>query len=89
MELQDLRVFISVYEACNFQQASKALSITQSSVSWRIRRLEREVSGALFVRLPRGVRPTPKADTLYRYALRHIALLKETERAMKPETGAA
>ncbi len=88
MDPQDLRVFISVYEARNFLRASEALRVSQSSVSARIANLEREF-GELFVRLPRGVIPTEKAHVLYRYAQRMVALSEETVRAVKDAKGAA
>ena len=89
MDIQDLRVFISVYDARNFLRASAALRVTQSSVSSRIRNLEDEIGASLFVRLQRGVRPTEKADVLYRHAKRTVASLEETERAMQAESGVA
>lgn len=89
MDLQDLRVFISVYEMRNFLRASVALRVAQSSVSWRIRNLEREIDGSLFERLQRGVRPTAKAEVLYRHAQKTLASLEETERAVRETKGAA
>jgi len=82
MDLQDLRVFIAVYEARNFLRASEALRVTQSSVSFRIRELERDL-GELFVRLPRGVKPTEKGETLYRHARRTLAFVAETDQAVR------
>lgn len=82
MDFQDLRVFLAVYEARNFLRASEALGVTQSSVSVRIRNLEHEY-GKLFVRLPRGVKPNERAETLYRYAQRMLALLEETGCAVR------
>lgn len=81
-------MFISVYDARNLLRASEALRVTQSSVSVRIRDLEREF-GKLFIRLPRGVKPTEKADTLYRYARRMLDLMEETGRAVRDSKGAA
>lgn len=89
MDLQDLRVFISVYDARNLLHASDALNRDPSTVSWRIARLEREIGSPLFIRLSQGVRPTEKADALYRVALRALAAMEEVERTVKPEKGAA
>lgn len=82
MDIQDLRVFLAVYEARNMLRAGEALRVTPSSVSVRIRNLERDY-GELFVRLPRGVRPTEKGETLYRYAQRTLAFLAETDQAIR------
>ena len=89
MNDQDLRFFISVYDARNFLRASEALRVTPAAVSLRIRKLEREIGAPLFVRLQRGVRPTAKAAVLYRVAIRAIAAMEDVERAAKPLKGAA
>jgi LysR family nitrogen assimilation transcriptional regulator len=82
MDIRDLRVFLAVYEARNMLRASEALRVTSSSVSVRIRNLEKDY-GALFLRNPRGVEPTEKAQTLYRYARRTLAVLAETDQAVR------
>jgi|CXWL01.1.fsa_nt_gi DNA-binding transcriptional LysR family regulator len=82
MNVRDLRVVVAVYEARNMLRAGEALRVTPSSVSVRIRNLEK-VYGELFVRNPRGVEPTEKAQTLYRYARRTLALLAETDQAVR------
>jgi DNA-binding transcriptional LysR family regulator len=89
MDIQDLRVFISVYDARNLLHASDALNRDPSTVSWRIARLEREIGSPLFVRLPQGVRPTEKADALYRVALRALAAMEDVERVARDTKGAA
>ena len=79
--LRDLQCFVSVYELRSFSRAADALDTVQSQVSLRIRRLERFMASALFVRRPRGVVPTEKGELLHRHAqrvLRDVADL-ETE----------
>lgn len=88
MALRDLRIFISVYDARNVLRASVALRMSQSSVSTRIANLE-EKYGELFLRLPRGMMPTEKAHTLYRYAQRILALHEETGLAVRETKDAA
>lgn len=82
MDIQDLRVFVAVYEARNLLRASELLRVTQSSVSVRIRNMERDY-GKLFQRLPRGVTPTDKGETLYRHACRTLAFLAEADQAVR------
>lgn len=68
MELKDLRWFISVYDAKSFGRAAQSLNTTQSNVSARIRKFEREFEGPLFQRLHRSIEPTAKGLLAYRYA---------------------
>lgn len=75
MTLDDLRVFITVYETGNLSAVARALSCTQSAVSQHIRHLERETGLALIERQPRGVTPTRAGQILYQGALGGIASL--------------
>ncbi|HEY7482926.1 MAG TPA: LysR family transcriptional regulator [Streptosporangiaceae bacterium] len=75
MTLDDLRVFIAVYETGNLSTVARTLSCTQSAVSQHVKRLEREVGMALIERQPRGVAPTEAGRILYQAALGGIASL--------------
>ena len=75
MTLEDLRVFVTVYQAGNLSAAARTLSCTQSAVSQHIRRLEKQTGLALIERRPRGVVPTPAGRVLYEAALTGIASL--------------
>lgn len=58
IELRHLRVFLAAAEHGSFRKAAAWLEIRQSSVSRRIRDLERQLGSALFIRHPGGVRMT-------------------------------
>jgi DNA-binding transcriptional LysR family regulator len=73
--LDDLRVFIAVYETGNISTVARTLCRTQSAVSQHVRRLERETGLALIERRPRGVVPTEAGRILYQAALGGIASL--------------
>jgi DNA-binding transcriptional LysR family regulator len=73
--LDDLRVFVTVYETGNLSAVARALSCTQSAVSQHVRRLEHETGLALIERQPRGVVPTPAGRILYQAALGGLASL--------------
>jgi DNA-binding transcriptional LysR family regulator len=73
--LDDLRVFITVYETRNLSAVARALRCTQSAVSQHVKRLEKETGLALIERQPRGVTPTPAGRILYQAALGGIASL--------------
>ncbi len=75
MTLDDIRVFIKVYETGNLSAVARALSCSQSAVSQHIKRLERQAGLVLIERQPRGVAPTQAGRILYRAALGGIASL--------------
>lgn len=50
MELRQLRYFVKVAETLNFSEASRALFITQSTLSQQIKQLEQEIGAQLFLR---------------------------------------
>lgn len=75
MTLDDLRVFITVYETGNLSAVARALNRTQSAVSQHIRRLESETGLTLIERQPRGIAPTPAGRILYQAALGGITSL--------------
>jgi len=83
MDVDDLRVFIAVYESEGFSRASQKLGTVQSNVSARIRGLEETLGVPLFERRYRRVAPTASADQLYRHARKVIDALNRASRAMK------
>ena len=64
MELRQLRYFLKVAELLNFSEASKALFVTQSTLSQQIKQLETE----LFERNSHEVTLTEAGQKLVRYA---------------------
>lgn len=66
---ETLRLFVAVADSGSFTQAAARLDYTQSAVSRRIAALEEQAGGALFERLPRGVRLRPAGEALYRHAI--------------------
>lgn len=75
MTLDDLRVFVTVYETGNLSAVARTLCCTQSAVSQHIKHLEKETGLALIERQPRGVAPTRAGRILYQAALGGIASL--------------
>ncbi|MFE5581912.1 LysR family transcriptional regulator [Kitasatospora sp. NPDC056531] len=58
MTLDDLRVFAAVCRAGSLSAVARDLACSQSAVSQRVKRLERELGLTLIERHPRGVAPT-------------------------------
>lgn len=73
--LEDLRVFVTVYETGNLSAVARALRCSQSAVSQHVKRLEHETGLALIERQPRGVVPTQAGRVLYQAAIGGIASL--------------
>jgi DNA-binding transcriptional LysR family regulator len=59
------RVFLAVYEAGSFAQASERLFTPPPTINYQIKELEKQLGAKLFVPHPRGVTPTDKATELY------------------------
>jgi DNA-binding transcriptional LysR family regulator len=87
-DVRDLRCFILVYDLGGFARAAKALNLTQSSVSARILKLEREFNGPLFVRLHRSIVPTHKGERAYRYAKDVVNRVDEGARRIRDSEAA-
>jgi DNA-binding transcriptional LysR family regulator len=79
VELRDLRTFEAVVRHRTVTDAAVALDLAPSSVSSRIRALERSLGVTLFVRGPAGMRLTPAGERLRGWARR---LLEQAERAV-------
>jgi DNA-binding transcriptional LysR family regulator len=66
LSLDLLRTFLAVYREGSLTQAAQRLSLSQPAVTAQLRAMEEALGRPLFVRLPRGVAPTPAADLLAR-----------------------
>jgi DNA-binding transcriptional LysR family regulator len=68
MSPDELRSFLTAYEAGSLQKAAGLLNLTQPTLSRRIQRLEDVLGVCLFVRSPAGLAPTAFAHALARRA---------------------
>ena len=78
----DIRLFLAVCEHRSFTAAARSLEITQSSVSRRIARLERQCGEALFHRGRQGAVPTARAMALLEEALPMARAARSFERSL-------
>lgn len=85
MELHQLRYAVAVARAGNFSRAAAQCRVAQPSLSQQIQKLEDELGGLLFERLPRGARLTPFGEAFLRRAQ---SILNEVE-VLKREAGDA
>lgn len=82
MDIQNLSAFIAVSEQNSFSKAAEQLFITQPAVSKRISSLESELGTQLFDRIGRRVQLTEAGHALLPSALRILAELDESKRAI-------
>ena len=82
MEIQNLSAFITVSEKQSFSKAGELLFITQPAVSKRIAALETELNTRLFDRIGKQVQLTEAGRALLPSALRILAELEESKRAI-------
>ena len=78
------KVFYYVAKYQNISAAAKALYLSQPTVSYSIRNLEKELGCALFIRTKKGVMLTPEGTMLYKHvakACEHIFQAEEEVRA--------
>jgi LysR family transcriptional regulator, benzoate and cis,cis-muconate-responsive activator of ben and cat genes len=86
VDLRHLRSFVAVAEELHFSRAAQRLNLAQSAVSAQVRKLEREVGGALLVRTSRRVLLTPAGEALLEDAR---ALLAAADDALARARGLA
>ena len=83
MELRQLRYFVKVAELLSFSKASKALYITQSTLSQQIKQLEDELDMALFFRNNHKVSLTEAGQTFLEGAKRLLAEADDNKAKMR------
>lgn len=82
MTLVQLETFFWVVSLGSFGAAAERLHATQSTISMRIRELERNLGTELFDRTQRSARLTPKGHELMEYAARLLDLAAEIQNRM-------
>jgi DNA-binding transcriptional LysR family regulator len=86
MRLRQIEYFVAVVEAGSITQAAANLYLAQPSLSHQITTLEKELGGALFERLPRGLRLTPAGRAFFVEAKRIVADVGRAQRAVQAVT---
>ena len=81
--LDVFRVFVAVYRAGSVSGAARERHLTQPAVSAHLSTLEARVGEALFIRTPKGVRPTERGKLLYTQVADAVDRLEKTERGLR------
>jgi len=74
MEIHQLRYFCAIVKQGTFTRAAESVYVAQPSLSQQILKLEDELGGMLFYRLPRAARLTPLGEF---FLPRALAILQE------------
>ncbi|MBP1628135.1 MAG: hdfR 3 [Holophagaceae bacterium] len=90
MDIKQLHCFTTVAKHLNFSEAAKHLAITQSTVSYQIAELERQLDMKLFVRDKHSVKLTTSGTIFAQEVTRILADLNEAvNKAWMAKSGAA
>lgn len=65
LDMQDLMVFIAVYDQNSVTEVSETLFVSQSTVSYSLKKLRTSFEDELFINTRAGMRPTCKATSMY------------------------
>ncbi len=68
--------FMAIFNARSISKAAMVLNLTQPAVTKQLQQLETRIGKQLFVRVPRGVEPTPAAHDLARRIGVHLEALE-------------
>jgi len=85
-DLQDLRLFTHVSEACSLTGGAQRAHISTAAASTRMKALEGQLDSRLFYRSSQGVELTPAGDRLLRHAR---AILRQVEHVKSDFSGYA
>src|ERR1700692_3340070 len=83
MDLQTLKIFLSVAHERSFSRAAAKVHRTQPAVSQAVRRLETDLGEELFDRSSKNGTLTDAGKVLQNYGQRLVRLAEETESAMR------
>lgn len=70
VDMQDLMVFVAVYEQRSVTEVSETLCVSQSTVSYCLKKLRTSFEDELFINTRNGMWPTHKAATMYSHVLK-------------------
>lgn len=70
LDMQDLMVFTAIYEQSSVTSVAQTLSVSQSTVSYCLKKMRTSFADELFINTRNGMRPTYKATAMYAHVLR-------------------
>jgi len=85
--MDDIKYFIAVSETQNITRASEILGISQPTLSYAIKRLERELGGELLIRLKSGIRLSKLGEVFLKRSRKLIYEWEQAQNLAHPDTG--
>lgn len=82
MNIELARTFLEIVETRNFNKAAERLSVTQSTISMRVRALEEELGRPLFVRGKTGAELTGAGQQFRRYAATLVRIWQQAQQEL-------
>lgn len=82
MNIELARTFLEIVETRNFNKAAERLSVTQSTISMRVRALEEELGRPLFVRGKTGAELTAAGHQFRRYATTLVRVWQQAQQEL-------
>ncbi|MFC0472577.1 LysR family transcriptional regulator [Halalkalibacter kiskunsagensis] len=79
MNIDHLKIFVTVVELRHFSKAAKLLNLSQPNVSLHIRNVENELETTLFIRSPKQVKVTAAGEKFYIKAKEILSLYEEAK----------
>lgn len=79
MEIHQLRYFCAIVKQGTFTRAAESVYVAQPSLSQQILKLEDELGGKLFYRLPRSARLTPLGEFFLPRALAILQAIRDSK----------
>lgn len=79
MEIHQLRYFYAIVKQGTFTRAAESEHVSQPSLSQQILKLEDELGGKLFYRLPREARLTPLGKSFLPHALTILQQIRDSK----------
>jgi LysR family transcriptional regulator, hydrogen peroxide-inducible genes activator len=79
MEIHQLRYFCAIVKQGTFTRAAESEYVAQPSLSQQIHKLEDELGGKLFYRLPRAARLTPLGESFLPRALAILQAIRDSK----------
>lgn len=83
LDVESLRAFIAVIDLGGMTRATESLEVSQSAVSWKIKRLEEKVGRELLIREGHSLRPSRDGRELLQYARAMVDTHDEAVRRLK------
>ena len=79
IDIELYKVFCMVAECGSFSKAAENLYVSQPAITQSIRKLEQQLNGTLFYRIPKGIALTEEGKKFYEYLKPNIDRINNAE----------